>query len=95
MANGGKVKGTQMIENFSWLMQWEHFMADVILFPLVGCDLILGMKWFITLGAITWDNLNLTMEFIREGHKVKLTACKEGKNQLPNDDKIQHQMREL
>lgn len=56
-----------MVEGFSWLMQGQQYSTDVILFPLVGCNLILGMQWLRILGAITWDCLNLTMEFFKEG----------------------------
>lgn len=55
VANGGRVQGTRMIKGFTWAMQGHQFSTDVILFPLVGCDVILGMHWLKTLGAITWD----------------------------------------
>lgn len=42
---------------------------DVILFPLAGCDLILGMQWLRTLGPITWDCSELTMEFTMNGER--------------------------
>lgn len=35
------------------------------------------------------------MEFVKDEKKSKLVACKEAKNQLPTDDKMQLQMREL
>lgn len=56
--------GEKMIKNFTWTMQGHKFEANVTLFPLAGCDLILGMHWLKTLGPITWDCANLTMEFV-------------------------------
>lgn len=84
-----------MVEKFPWSMQGYNFCTNAILFPLVGCDFILGMQWLKTLCAILWDCLNLTIEFSYERHKVKFVAGKEGRNQLLNEDKSQHQMREL
>lgn len=95
IADGGRIKGTQMVENFSWSMQGQLFIADVILFRLARCDMILGMQWLGILGAITWDCLNLTMEFFKDGQRMKLMGCKEGKNKLLIEDKVQHQMKEL
>lgn len=61
----------------------------------MGCDLILGMQWLRTLGAITWDCLNLTIEFFKDGQKIKLTARKEGRSQLLTKEKAQKNLREL
>lgn len=68
-------------------MQGNTFKANVILFPLVGYDLILGMKWLKTLGPITWNCINLTMEFKKGNQKIKLMAWQEMKNQWPQNDK--------
>lgn len=95
VADGGKVQGTNMVEGFSWSMQGQTFATDVILFPLAGCDLILGMQWLKTLGPITWDCLSLIMEFVCKGQKVVLTACQDLRNQLPKEDKCQLHMGEL
>lgn len=45
VADGGKIQGSKCVEKFSWSIQGHEFMVDVILFLLVGCDLILGMQW--------------------------------------------------
>lgn len=76
-------------------MQGQQYSTDVILFPLVGCDLILGMEWLKTLEAIVWDCLNLTMEFTWGNQRVKLTACRDGKHQFISQDKCQSQLKEL
>lgn len=43
VANGEKVEGTRVIRDFAWSMGGQHFSTEVILFPLEGCDMILGM----------------------------------------------------
>lgn len=61
--------------------------TGVVLFPLVGCNLILGMQWLQTLGPILWDCLYLTMEFKKNGKLIKLTAEQGAKNQLKHEGK--------
>lgn len=82
MANGGHVCGEKRIKIFTWSMQGKTFKADVILFPLVGCDVILGMHSLRTLGPVTWDCANLTMEFTLKDRKIKLEAFDQANNQL-------------
>lgn len=58
MVTGG---GGHMLEapficrGFKWVLQQTTFSADVIVLPLVCCDLILGMQWLKSLGPILWD----------------------------------------
>lgn len=87
VANGKKVQGTRVIKGFTWTMEGHTFAVDVILFPLVGCDMILGMQWLKTLDPTTWNCSNLTVEFMKNRQKVTLTACKGTKNQLPELEK--------
>lgn len=89
VVDGGKVCGRKMIKNFTWSMQGHQFCIDVVMFPLAGCDLILGMKWLKTLGPITWDCSSLIMEFTVSGKRIKLQAEKGAKNQLLWCDKGQ------
>lgn len=83
IADGEKIHGLKMIEKFTWVMQGHEFSAGVILFPLVGCDMILGMKWLRTLGTTMRDCVNLTIEFMRQGQRIKITSNDGIKNQLP------------
>lgn len=43
VADGGQVCGEKMVRNFAWTMQGHKFKANVILFTLAGCELILTM----------------------------------------------------
>lgn len=72
-----------MIQGITWTMEGQTFSTDVVLFPLVGCDMVLGMYWLKTLGPITWKCSNLTVEFVKDGQKMMLSACKGVKNQFP------------
>lgn len=80
VADGGKIQGSKFVENFEWTMQGHDFIAYVILFPLVGCDLILGMQWLQNLGSIMWDCSSLTDGVYEGRRKLKLIACQEIKN---------------
>lgn len=46
VADGGKVKCESMIKGFLWRMQGVEFKADVLLLPLSGSDVVLGIQWF-------------------------------------------------
>lgn len=82
VANRIKEQGTRMIKGFTSTMEGRTFSTDVVLFPLVGFDMVMGMQWLKTLGPITWNFSNLTVEFVKDGQKVMLFACKGVKNQL-------------
>lgn len=64
-----------MIKGFTWKMQGSEFSANVLLLPLSGSDLVLGIQWFSAFGPVLWDFKNLTMEFQKEGRKVKLRGA--------------------
>jgi len=52
-----------MVKKFSWRIQQTTFTSDVFLIPLGCCDLLLEVEWLVTLGDITWNFSNLSMEF--------------------------------
>lgn len=52
VADGGQLKCDSMIKNFNWKMQGVEFTADVLLLPLTGSDLVLGIQWFAQLGPV-------------------------------------------
>lgn len=72
VTNGSQLKSNKMIKGFNWRMQEVEFEADVLLLPLGGSDLVLGIQWFSMLGPVFWDFSNLTMQFTYRGSKVKL-----------------------
>lgn len=52
-----------MCHGFQWTMQQQDFSTNVYLLPLESYDLILGIQWLKTLGIITWNFTELTMNF--------------------------------
>lgn len=76
VADGGRIKCDTAVKGFEWLMQGIKFSADVLLLPLSGSDMVLGVQWFTGLGPILWNFQELSMEFQYNGVKVKLRGAK-------------------
>ncbi|XP_074342267.1 uncharacterized protein LOC141679753 [Apium graveolens] len=55
VADGGQLICDKIIRGFVWKMQGVSFMADVLLLPLNGSDIVLGIQWFSQLGPVLWD----------------------------------------
>ncbi|GJR80311.1 hypothetical protein Tco_0151096 [Tanacetum coccineum] len=52
-------------------MVWT-FTANVMLLPMGGCDMVLGIQWLSTLGDIKWNFQNLKIEFLYNNKRVCL-----------------------
>ncbi|XP_039121357.1 uncharacterized protein LOC120258078 [Dioscorea cayenensis subsp. rotundata] len=50
------------------------FNVDLLLLPIYGADLVLGVQWMLRLGPILFDYENLWMEFNYNGNRVRLTG---------------------
>nr|GEY17681.1 hypothetical protein [Tanacetum cinerariifolium] len=61
-----------MVKAFQWKLQRVLFEADVMLLPLGGCEMVLGVQWLVALGIIQWSFIDLIMQFYHEGKKVVL-----------------------
>ncbi|GJY93175.1 reverse transcriptase [Tanacetum coccineum] len=60
--------GRQLISNseckgFEWQLQGETFAVDMMILPLGGCEMVLGIQWLSTLGDIKCNFKLLRMEF--------------------------------
>lgn len=53
-------------------MQGASFSYDMLILPIGGCGIVLGIQWFITLGDIMWNFKKIKMEFNFKGQKVSL-----------------------
>lgn len=53
-------------------MHGIEFTADFFLMPLKGCDMVLGVQWFTSLGKVLFDFSNHTIGFEIQGRKVLL-----------------------
>ncbi|GJX02126.1 retrotransposable element Tf2 [Tanacetum coccineum] len=50
----------------------QTFQADMMLIPLGGCEMVLGVQWLATMGDIVCNFLQLRIEFVYQGRKVAL-----------------------
>ncbi|GKD39734.1 gypsy/ty3 retroelement polyprotein [Tanacetum coccineum] len=64
MGDGYNVATTSECKQFKWQLQGVNFCSDVMLLPLVGCEMILGIQWLSTLGDIKCNFKELRMEFV-------------------------------
>ncbi|KAG8374813.1 hypothetical protein BUALT_Bualt10G0034600 [Buddleja alternifolia] len=76
VADGNKIFSSSACKNFSWKMQDVMFVADMMMIPLGGCDMVLGIQWLAQLGDIRSNLDKLTMEFMMNGRKVALRGRK-------------------
>ncbi|GKC21779.1 retrovirus-related pol polyprotein from transposon 17.6 [Tanacetum coccineum] len=61
-----------MVKAFQWKIQGVLFEADVMLLPLGGCEMVLGVQGLATLGTIQWNFKDLIMQFYHERQKFLL-----------------------
>lgn len=69
VANGETILSKSMCEQFKWELQGHEFSTDVMLVPLGGCEMVLGIQWLTSLGPVLWDFSQLRMEFKFQGRK--------------------------
>ncbi|GJR65654.1 retrotransposable element Tf2 [Tanacetum coccineum] len=62
-------------KGLTWKLQRETFQADMMLIPLGGHEMVLGVQWLETLGDIVCNFLKLRMEFIYQGKKVAIKGA--------------------
>ncbi|GJY66965.1 retrotransposon-related protein [Tanacetum coccineum] len=72
VANGQVMSSVYMCKNFKWNLQGHEFVTDVMILPLGGCEMVLGIQWLATLEKIQCDFKNLVMEFVINGQKCVL-----------------------
>ncbi|CAJ2678818.1 unnamed protein product [Trifolium pratense] len=82
---GHKLEAAYICRGFQWQLQQAKFNADVIVLPLVCCDLILGIQWLKSLGPILWDFEKLQMEFHTQGKRFVLRGAKVPSFKLVNN----------
>ncbi|XP_042009918.1 uncharacterized protein LOC121758578 [Salvia splendens] len=72
VADGNRLECDSMCKSLKWVLRNTTFTTDVLLLPLGNCDMILGVQWLETIGAIHWDFKNLIMEFKLMGKRFVL-----------------------
>lgn len=61
-----------MCKGLTWKMLGVSFDSDMLILPIGGCNMVLGIQWLITLGDIMWNFKKLKMEFHIMGRKISL-----------------------
>nr|GEU32874.1 hypothetical protein [Tanacetum cinerariifolium] len=59
----GQLISDSECKNFVWQLHGETFMTYMIILPLGGCEMVLGIQWLATLGDIKCNFSHLKMEF--------------------------------
>ncbi|XP_063948159.1 uncharacterized protein LOC135152240 [Daucus carota subsp. sativus] len=72
VADGSHIVCKHKCQNFHWLMNGREFVTEVLLIPLGSCDMVLGIQWLSTLGAVQWDFKKLQMDFILNNELITL-----------------------
>ncbi|GKA55259.1 reverse transcriptase [Tanacetum coccineum] len=72
VANGQRMMSTFVCYDFKWSFQNEVFTSDVMLLPLGGCEMVLGIQWLATLGDMQCNFKKLIMKFNHKGRQLVL-----------------------
>ncbi|KAF3641486.1 hypothetical protein FXO38_21615 [Capsicum annuum] len=66
-----------------------YAMNDMLVLPIRGCNMVLGIQWLATLGDVMWNFRKLRMEFTIMGHKVSLRGIKPPAAKLVQPEKME------
>lgn len=77
VADGGKLTVRGRVDKLQWTYQNATFEQDMMLIPFGNCDVVLGVQWLSLLGPITWDFLQLEMQFRYHNKRVVLHGIKD------------------
>lgn len=72
VANGGTLSYLGYCKAVPLILQDIHFLANLYVLTLGGCEVVLGVDWPSSLGSILWNFSDLTMQFLLGDVKVKL-----------------------
>nr|GEV06803.1 hypothetical protein [Tanacetum cinerariifolium] len=72
MANGQRMMSTSVCHDLKWSLQNKVFTSDVMLLPLGGCEMVLGIQWLATLGDMQCNFKKLIMNFNHKGRQLVL-----------------------
>ncbi|GJY43081.1 reverse transcriptase [Tanacetum coccineum] len=74
-AGGNYLTSHHVCKGLTWKLQGETFQVDMMLIPLGGCEMVLGVQWLATLEDIVCNFLKLRMEFNYQGRRVALRGA--------------------
>ncbi|GJX25621.1 retrotransposon-related protein [Tanacetum coccineum] len=64
VANGQIMRSLYECKGFTWTLQGVEFTSDVLILPLGGCEIVLGVQWLSVLGDIKWNFKDLVIDFV-------------------------------
>ncbi|XP_049932541.1 uncharacterized protein LOC126409878, partial [Nymphaea colorata] len=67
VGDGTRLPCVHICRNMDITVQGIPYKIDVLVLPIKGMDLVLGVDWLETLGGIYWDFSKMKMRFEREG----------------------------
>ncbi|GJY81073.1 reverse transcriptase [Tanacetum coccineum] len=88
VGDGYNVATTSECKQFKWQLQGVNFCSDVMLLPLVGCEMILGIQWLSTLGDIKCNFKELRMEFLYKRKKMVLRGTPKSNSEWMTGHKL-------
>ena len=78
VADGSKIAISGKIDGFTWCFQQHTFQDEMMVIPLGGHDMVLGVQWLTKFGPITWNFQELEMRFKWENKNITLHGIKKG-----------------
>ncbi|XP_071913952.1 uncharacterized protein [Coffea arabica] len=89
VADGNSLTTTTLCPGFQWRMQGQAFEGDILVLPVGGCEVVLGMQWLTTLGDVKWNFAELRMEFDQKGKKAVLRGTRQQPVQVVSKKQMQ------
>ena len=83
VADGAQLTCQHMSKGFTWTMEEDNYETDIFIVALGSCDMVLGVQWLATLGAIIWNFEELTMEFVSGNKKHMLQGIQKSQVEWP------------
>lgn len=74
IGSGDKLCCNKICKNVELVVQGTHISVDLFLLPMDDIDVVLGIQWLKTLGKITTDYSDLSMEFHYKDQQVSWTG---------------------
>ncbi|XP_039137100.1 uncharacterized protein LOC120274627 [Dioscorea cayenensis subsp. rotundata] len=74
VGNGDSVDCAGTCHQVSLQLGEASFSVDLILLPIYGADIVLGVQWLSDLGPVLFDYRHLWMEFIHHGTTIRLNG---------------------
>lgn len=81
-ANGDILSSQGKCSKLPIKLQDQVFPVDFLLLPLVGCDIVMGVKLLKELGPLVFDFQKLTMIVEWKGKKVTLQGIRQNKTEI-------------